>query len=527
MKKYFFFVALIFVFTNSYRQQHFDLLILNGSIIDGTGKQAYSADIGIQGDKITSIGNLKNEEASLVIDAHGLIISPGFIDVHTHCDRALLTNPVNENYIRQGVTSVIGGNCGGSPIVLNSYFSEIKKKNPSTNIGLLIGHNTVRAAVMGLENRDPAGEELDRMKEHIDRAMKEGALGLSTGLGYLPGIFSKTGEIIELNKVAGRYGGIYASHIRDQGLGMFESVEEAIRIGEEGGTRVQVSHLKLSLDKIWGETDHLNDVFQAALEKGIEVYSDQYPYIAGSTSLGSQFPAWSLAGGKLIERLKNPEIRARIKNELFTSGRMKSHKNRDMLAAIQIASYEPDSKFEGKTLRRILEMRGKKSTRENGAELAMEIVENGDAVCVFFLMDEKDIGTIMNYPYNMIASDGWVIDYGDGVPHPRAYGTFPRVLGKYVRDENILPLETALYKMSALPAQAFRIEKRGIISEGNFADIVIFDKGKIRDTATFQNPHQYPGGIFHVIVNGTVTVKDGRLTGNFGGRPLYGTGKLE
>ncbi len=520
-------LVILFLILPGCSREHFDLLIQNGYIIDGTGKPAYQADIGITGDKIISIGNLKNAEAAEIIDASGLIVSPGFIDVHTHCETGLLASPSNKNYILQGVTTVIGGNCGGSPMDLDIYFQNTAKITPSTNIAVLIGHNSIRGKVMGYGNRKPSADELEQMKKYVEQAMKAGAMGLSTGLGYIPGMFAETEELIELNKVAGMYNGIYASHIRDQGHGMYESVNEAIRIGEEGGTGVLVSHLKLSIDKLWGETGKLNKIFEDATARGVELYSDQYPYIAGSTSLGSQFPPWSLAGGKLLENLKDPKKRAGIKKELFTSGRMKSYTNRDMLSAIQIAAYGPKKDYEGKTLKQILESRGKRPTRENGAELAIEIVENGDAMCVFFLMDEKDISVIMNFPYNMICSDGFVAAYNEGIPHPRLYGTYPRVLGKYVREEKVLSLESAIYKMTALPAKAFKIKNRGVIAEGNFADITVFNKETVIDKATYSNPHQYPEGIPHIIVNGVLTVKEGKPTGKFGGKAIYGPGKTE
>jgi N-acyl-D-amino-acid deacylase len=306
---------------------------------------------------------------------------------------------------------------------------------------------------------------------------------------------------------------------------MYDSLEEAVEIGRKGGTRVQVSHLKLSLDKIWGETDKLDALFQKAIKEGVEIYSDEYPYIAASTSIGAIFPSWSLEGGKLQTHLKDPESRTRIKKEFFSTGRMKSYRNRDMLAAIQIASYRADSSFEGKNLREILENRGVDSTLENGAELVMEIQSKGGASCVFFLMDEKDVKAIMNLSFNMIGSDGGVVTFGRGVPHPRSYGTFPRILGKYVREEKALDLETAIHKMTALPAKSIRLKDRGILKKGMFADIVVFDPEEVKDTATYDAPHQYPEGILHVVVNGAHTIANSQLTENRAGRPLRGPGQ--
>lgn len=506
--------------------QQFDILITGGTVIDGSGKPEFKADIGIQGDKIVYIGKKRRNTGLTTIDATNLIVAPGFIDIHTHCDRGIISQPENKNYILQGVTTVIGGNCGGSPLDIKGYFNRVQKKSIATNIAVYIGHNTVRQKVMGSEDRAPTEEELTQMEEFVQQAMKDGAIGLSTGLGYTPGMFADTDEIIALNKVVGIYGGMYASHIRDQGLGMYDSVEEAIRIGREGSTRVQISHLKLSIDKLWGETDKLYQVIENARKEGVEVYTDEYPYIAASTGLSVIFPNWSLAGGKLREHLQNPETRERLKKEMFHTGRMKSYRDRDMLAALQIASYRANREYEGKTLRDILIMRDTEPTLKNGAELVMEMQSKGGASLVFFLMDEEDVSAIMKYPFNMIGSDGGVITFDRGVPHPRSYGTFPRVLGKYVREEGRLTLEEAIYKMTSLPAKSLRFEDRGSLSKQKQADLVIFNPETVNDTATFDKPHQYPSGISHVIVNGVLTVNKGELTGNFGGRTIYGPGKV-
>jgi len=506
--------------------QHYDILIKGGTVIDGLGQPGFLADVGIRGDRIEYIGKKKRISGTTIIDGFGLVVAPGFIDIHTHCDRGILGQPDNKNYILQGVTTVIGGNCGGSPLSIEEYFDLVNTKSISTNLAVYIGHNTIRQKVMGLEDRAPTAEELSKMENYVQQAMKDGALGLSTGLGYTPGLFSQTEEIIALNKIVGEYDGLYASHIRDQGLGMYESVEETIRIGREGGTRVQISHLKLSIDKLWGETDQLYQVIAKAREEGVEVYSDEYPYIAASTGLSVIFPPWSLSGGKLNEHLQNPETRERLKKEMFHFGRMKTYRDRDMLSALQIASFRSNPEYEGKNLREILVLRENDPTLENGAELVMEMQSKGGASCVFFLMDEEDVAAIMKYPFNMIGSDGGVTRFGRGIPHPRSYGTFPRVLGKYVREDKRLALEEAIYKMTGLPAKSLRFEERGVLAPQKLADIVVFDPETISDLATFDNPHQYPTGIKHVFVNGIITIRDGTLTENRGGRVIYGPGKV-
>lgn len=506
--------------------QHFDILIKGGTVIDGLGQPGFLADVGVRGDRIEYIGKKKKTSGTTTVDATGLVVAPGFIDIHTHCDRGILGQPDNKNYILQGVTTVIGGNCGGSPLSFKDYFDLVKTKAIATNIAVYVGHNTIRQKVMGQEDRAPTAEELSQMENYVNQAMKEGALGLSTGLGYTPGMFSKTDEIIALNKVVGEYNGMYASHIRDQGLGMYESVEEAIRIGREGGTRVQISHLKLSIDKLWGETDQLYQIIERAREEGIEVYSDEYPYIAASTGLSVIFPPWSLSGGKLNDFLQNPSIREKLKKEMFHTGRMKTYRDRDMLSALQIASYRNNPEYEGKTLREILVLRGNDPTLENGAELVMEMQSKGGASCIFFLMDEEDVAAIMKFSFNMIGSDGSVVRFDRGVPHPRSYGTFPRVLGKYVREDKRLALEEAIYKMTALPAKSLRFKDRGVLAPQKLADITVFDPETISDLATFDKPHQYPTGIKHVIVNGVITVSDGTLTENRGGQAIFGPGKV-
>ncbi len=360
-KKIFQFVLLVsffFLLASCASVQHFDILIKGGTVIDGLGQPGFLADVGIRGDRIEYIGTKKKTSGTTIIDATGLVVAPGFIDIHTHCDRGILGQPDNKNYILQGVTTVIGGNCGGSPLSIKEYFDQLNTKSISTNIAVYVGHNTIRQKVMGQEDRTPSAEELSKMENYVHQAMKEGALGLSTGLGYAPGMFSKTEEIIALNKVVGNYNGMYASHIRDQGLGMFESVEEAIRIGREGGTRVQISHLKLSIDKLWGETEPLFQIIEEARKAGIEVYSDEYPYIAASTGLSVIFPAWSLSGGKLNDYLQNPATREKLRKEMFHTGRMKTYRDRDMLSALQIASYRNNPEYEGKTLRERYQRRG-------------------------------------------------------------------------------------------------------------------------------------------------------------------------
>jgi len=517
--------VIIFLFCTACGNRDYDVVIKNGKIIDGTGSPYYYADIGIAGGKIKKIGTIEAVKGERIIKADNLIVSPGFIDVHTHCDRGILDDPIVHNYIKQGVTTVVGGNCGGSPLDFEHFFAEIKRKGVSLNIGVLIGHNTIREEVMGSEDRVPSVEELQEMKELIDRAMKAGALGLSTGLKYTPGAYADTGEVIELAKVAARHGGFYATHLREEGLGVVEAVKEAITIGERAKIPVLLSHHKImSIDK-WGESVHTLELIDDARRRGIDVKADQYPYPATSTGLTVLFPTWSLEGGreKLLEKLKDNSQREAIK-EYITYSIVHDRGGPD-LDNISIASCPFDSTMEGLTIKEILERKKQPATIENAAILIMEMIKEGNVSAIYTCLSDEDIERIMRHPAVMHASDGSVVQIGEGSPHPRNFGTFPRVLARYVRDKHVLTLEEAVRKMTSLPASMIGAETRGILKKGLWADIVIFDPETIRDKATFHNPHQYPEGIFYVIVNGIPVIKEGEITEDLPGNVLYGPGR--
>jgi len=504
----------------------YDVAIKNGKIIAGDGNPWYRADLGIKGDRIAYIGKISESEADKIIDAEGLYVTPGFIDIHSHADRHIDDIPTADNYLLQGVTTLVGGNCGGHPYPLAELFDKIKNQGTAVNFCCLIGHNTIRKEVMGLKMADPTEEEMNKMKLLIDQEMKAGAIGFSTGLAYMPGVYSKTEELIELAKVVGKYGGIYASHIRNQGTKITESIEEAIKIGEASGLPVQVSHIKLCIEENWGRPEVITQPVEEARARGTEVTTDQYPYTATSSGFGSSFPSWSLEGGteELIKRLEDPEKYKLIKDAIIKN-RLTSQKGINKLQTIYIGNYEENPDYEGKNLEEILIAEGKEPTVSNAADIIIEIQKNGGASCVFFQMIEDDIGDIMNLEYNMIASDGGIIEYGDGVPHCRSYGTFPRIIRKYVKEDKVISLEEAIKKMTSLPAQTLRITDRGMIKKELYADIVIFDIDKIKDTATYQQPHQYPEGINYVIVNGKIAAKNGEPTGKLPGKVIYGPGK--
>lgn len=504
----------------------YDLAIINGSIIDGSGNPWFKADIGIKGKKIKRIGFIDRNQAKKVIDAQDLIISPGFIDVHTHCDRGILRVPTVDNYMLQGVTTVIGGNCGGHPYPLQDLFGKIKKNGISINFGCLIGHNTIRRKVMGYKMEPPTSEELEEMKGLIDQEMKAGGLGFSTGLSYLPGIYATTEELVNLASVVAQYGGIYATHLRNQGDHITDAIEEAIEIGEKNGIPVQISHIKLAEDQVWGETERITEPVNKARDRGVEILLDQYPYTATSSGFTSSFPSWAFEGGReeFQKRLEDRETYERIKSYV-TQKRLISTKGIDRLETITIASYKKDPEYQGKNLKEILILQGKNPTVDNAADLIIEIEKNGGASGVFFQMDEKDVEELMKIPAIMCGSDGAVQVKGEGVPHPRSYGTFPRVIARYVREKRVITIEDAIRKMTSLPAQAFRLKGRGLIREEMFADITVFDLNTFQDKATFPDPHQNPQGLFWVVVNGKIIVENGKCTDELPGEVLYGPGK--
>jgi len=506
--------------------EQYDLAIVNGQIIDGSGNPWFRADLGIKDQKIVAIKNkIPADQAKKVIDASGLIVAPGFIDIHTHADEDLIRIPGCENYVSQGVTTLIGGNCGGHEFPLASLFDEIKKPGIACNFASLAGHNTIRRQVMGMKMGEPDSEEMARMKDLLRQEMAAGAMGLSTGLSYLPGTYSKTAELVELASVVAEYGGFYASHIRNQGKNITAAIEEAIKIGEENNLPVEISHIKLADEDVWNQLDLITRPVEAARARGVEVTLDQYPYTATSSGFASSFPQDVFEGGheKFLERLKDPETYERIKKTIIAN-RLTSGRGIDKLEAILIARCQKFPEYEGKNLKEILARQGKPASAETGADLIIELVKEGDASAIFFQMDEKDVEALMKLPYVMIGSDGGLEKVGVGSPHPRSYGTLARVLREYVRERQILGLEEAIRKMTSLPAQTLRLLDRGLIKTGFFADVVIFNPEEVKDQATFANPHQYSRGMVSVIVNGQEVLAGGQFTGQRPGQILYGQG---
>lgn len=504
------------------RAQSYDLVIKNGKIIDGSGNSWYYGDLGIQQGKITFVGKRENYDARKTIDAKGLIVAPGFIDVHAHIEGGELTVPTADNFIFDGVTSVVTGNCGGSNLEVEQYFKRIDSVKTSINVATLIGHNTVRRAVLGDVNREPTSQEQMSMEALVEKAMKEGAVGLSTGLIYVPGTYAKTPEVVLLAKVASRFNGVYASHIRDEGDKVREAVSEAIAIGRDAKIPVEISHFKVTYKPNWGRSAETIRLVENARLEGLDVTVDQYPYVASSTTLDTTLPTWAFSGGRdsLKLRLNDPVMRAKIKQEMLEGLKERKLKN---YSYAQVARYAPDTTYNGKNISEVNKLKGRKLKAKDEAETILEMIAAINRTqMVYFSMNEIDLTRILQYPFNMIASDAGIAKFGSGMPHPRAYGTNARVLGRYVREQKVIRLEEAIRRMTSLPAQKFNLRDRGLLREGLAADIVVFDEHTVGDAATYTNPHAYSNGFSYVIVNGETVVENGKHTGARSGQPLKG-----
>ena len=518
------FFFILFLASLSAFSQEADILIKNGRLIDGTGNPWRYSDIAIKDGKIVGLGLLRNVSAKKVIDAKGMIVAPGFIDVHTHIESDEVRNPTADNFIYDGVTTVITGNCGASRLKINEYLAMIDSLKPSVNVATLIGHNEVRRTVMGSVNRDPSEDELKQMETLVEQAMLDGAVGLSTGLIYIPGTYSKTPEIIRLAKVAANYNGLYASHMRGEGDSIVPAIHEALTIGKEASLPVQISHFKVSGQHNWGRSKETVALVNQARNEGIEVTIDQYPYTASSTSLSTMFPEEILADGQdsIRARLLRPEVKKYVINDMLKS--LKKRKLKHFSYPV-VANYRFDTTLNGKSIEEVNRIKGKKHKAKYEAETMIEMMLNGGASMVFHGMSENDIKYIMSYPHNMFASDASIRVFNQGVPHPRGYGTNARVLSKYVREEKVITLEEAIRRMTSLPAQKFKLNERGLIRPGMVADIVIFDEKQVKDHSTFDKPHQFSTGFHFVIVNGVLVVEDGVHNGSRPGKALYGPGK--
>ena len=501
-------IALTFLYAlNSYGQTA-DYIIRNGKLIDGMGNQWQYKDVAITKDKIVAIGHLQNWKGVREIDAKGLIISPGFIDVHGHIENAAIRNPLASNFIYDGVTTVITGNCGGSMENLKKYFDSIDSAGIAINIASLIGHNTIRKQVMGTANRNATEQELIEMEQLAKQAMEDGAAGMSTGLIYIPGTYAPTSEIVRLAKVVSNNGGVYSSHIRYEEDKVVDAINEAINIGREANIPVEISHFKVSGQNNWGRSKETIPLIINARKEGIDVTIDQYPYTASSTQLSVLLPDWVLADGQdsIMARLKNPIIRKKV--AAHSMGIIKKRGLKHFSYAV-VANYSADSSYNGKSIEEINILRGNKNNAKLEAETIIQMIEKGGAQMIYHGMSEEDVKIIMKYPFNMFASDAGIVNFGSGMPHPRAYGTNARVLGRYVKELGVINLEEAIRRMTGLPAQKFNLKNRGLIKEGYFADIVICDEDEISDASEYNQPHQYSKGVKFVWVNGALSIDQG------------------
>ncbi len=506
--------------------QTFDLLITNGKILDGAGNPWFRADIGVRGDTVAAIGLLPDAQAAIRIDAAGKIVAPGFIDIHSHGRRGIFQVPTAENYLREGVTTIIEGPDGSSDVPLGPFLDRIARTPISVNFASFVGHGSIRAKVMGLVNRKATPEEVDQMKALARQAMLDGAVGLSTGLFYVPGNYADTEEVIEIAKVVGAMGGFHQSHMRDEADHVIDSVRETIRIGEEGGLPTQITHHKMIGAANWGKSAETLRLVEEARARGVDVTIDEYPYTASSTGIAALLPQWALAGGHkaVLERLSASDARAKIKAEIVHN--LQYGRGGGDPKNVVIVNCDFDPALAGKTLADLTRRRGVSVTNENAAETAISLVEKGSCTAVYHAIDEGDIERIMRSPYTMVASDGDIPVFGKAAPHPRSYGTFARVLGVYVREKHVLTLPDAVRRMSSMPAERLKFGDRGLLRPGMKADIVIFDPAAVADKATYEQPHQYSVGVSDVIVNGKPVLRDGKVTPERPGRVLYGPAHL-
>lgn len=535
-------------------QPPYDVVIVGGSVIDGTGAEPVMTDIGVRDGRIATIGPLADAPATRRIDAKGLVVAPGFIDMHNHSDYTILVEPKAESAIRQGLTTlVLGESRSAGPVkpgqnddprsradgaapdwtTLGGYFKKLEAQHMATNIASYVGEEQVWTYVKGYAQSPATADEIEQMKKLVAQAMEEGAMGLSTALLVPPSSLATTENLVELAKVSKQYGGIYSSHIRDEGEKVFEAVQEAINVGKGASIPVDIIHMKIAHKKLWGRVNEIIAMVQKARDEGYNIQANVYPYTAGQNNLSSIIPPWAVDGGRdaMIERLKNPALRPRLRREILNG--LPGWYNHylatgDGWAGMILVTLrtEKNKAFQGKRMSELIAARG-----GNAADVLMDVLieENGSVPTVFFHHSEPDMQLVMKQPWTSIGSDGGALSI-DGPtshthPHPRYFGTFPRVLGRYVRELQVVTLPEAVKKMSSMNADKIGIKDRGRLQEGLWADITIFDPATVIDRATFENPHQYPVGIDYVIVNGTLTIDRGQHTGSLAGRVIYGPGK--
>ena len=525
--------------------REYDIVIKGGTVLDGSGSEGVRLDIGVKGDKIVCLGDLDVAGNVKCIDAVNKIVSPGFIDIHSHSDFLWLLHPECSSKVYDGVTTEICGNCGSSPFPVmgellehrkkgfekfgleidwktaNEYFAMAKSRSSSINRGFLVGHGNLRACYVGYEDRLVDKDELSSMSHELTSALNEGVFGMSTGIAYPPGCYASHEEIVQLCKILKEHNAIYTTHIRDEGDFVEQSITEAINVARETGVDLQISHIKTAGKTNWHKLDGIESILKRARAEGVKISCDRYPYIASSTDLDAIFPKWVYEGGiaKEIERLKNKSDRERIKDELVKKG----NDCEEFWKSVVVSSvlYPANRSLEGKSIWEIANMR-RKPAFETVCDLLIE--EDARVDVLFFNMSESNLREFLQWDFVMVGSDSSIRSttgiLNEGKPHPRSYGTFSRILSKYCGDGGIFTLQNAINKMTGMPAIKFGVKKRGFIREGCFADIVIFDKDIVKDMSQFHDPHQYSRGINYVIVNGKVTLENGQHTGSFSGKVL-------
>jgi N-acyl-D-amino-acid deacylase len=536
------------------QSQQFDLLIRGGRVVDGSGRPAYTADVAIKGDRIVKIGNLSQATAARVIDARSLVIAPGFIDMLGQSETYLLIDPRANSKVMMGVTTEITGEGESiAPIndrqikeqedflrrfnltidwrTLAEYFKRLEKQGSGVNLGTFVGATQVREYVIGYDDRPPTSQELDQMKKLVAEAMRDGALGLSTSLQYVPARFAKTDELVELAKVAHQYGGIYATHQRSEANTIDASLDEVFEIAQKAQIPVEIWHLKTAYKKNWGRMAHVLTRIKQARDRGLDVTADIYPYIAGSTALSACLPPWALEGGteKMLNRLRDPQTRQRLKKEIA--------EEQTEWENIYLGSGGPSGVLIGAVVNRELEsLQGKRISeiaerqKKDPLDVVFDLIlaDHGQTGAIYFMMSEADMRAAMQSPFVSFCTDSGARatdgPLAGSKSHPRGWGSYPRILGRYVRDEKLLSLETAVHKMTGAPAARVGLRERGLIKEGVFADITVFDPAKVIDRATFESPNQYPAGIEYVLVNGKISVDKGQRTPALAGRVLRGPG---
>jgi len=499
-------------------QEPFDVIIRNGRVFDGTGNPWFRADVGLKDGRVSAVGDLSGAAAAAEVDATGLFVAPGFIDTHTHAGRGLATAELSHArpLLAQGLTTILANPDGRGPVDLAAQREALLKDGLGVNVGQMVGHGSLRKAVIGMEDRFATDQELEEMKVLLRAGMEEGAWGFSAGPFYTPGSYSDTREHVELAKVASEYGAPYQSHVRDEAdytVGVIAAVEEIITVSRESGVPGVFTHAKVLGPRVWGFSQAIVHRIERAREEGLEIYADQYPYPASATGLSAALlPRWSQEGGQdyLRVRLRDPETLVRIKAEMVENLDRRGGADR-----IQFRRFRQDPSIEGRLLSEVAAERGL-----SPIDQAVEFFKVGSPTIVSFNMHEKDIATFMAQPWTMTSSDGDLVSWGEGVPHPRCYGSFPRKIRHYVLEEGIISLPFAIRSMTSLPAQVYSIPDRGLLQEGMAGDVVVFDLDAIRDRATFVDPHQLSEGMVHVFVNGEVAVRDGEFTGVMAGRVL-------